>query len=66
MSWDDPLYQHDQGEGYQQPITFRRVNQSGLVEIKIGYLYPIPNIPNTCNLVLNGARHCSTVGLISL
>ena len=52
MSQDDPLYpllggqqqqqprgvQHDQGEGYQQPITFRRVSQSGQVEIKIEYL----------------------------
>ena len=36
------LVQHDQGEGYQQPITFRRVSQSGQVEIKIEYLYPIP------------------------
>ena len=63
MSQDDPLnpsgklpggqrqYQHG-GEGYQQPKTFRRVSQSGQVEIKIEYLYPIPN---TCNLVLNGA-----------
>ena len=31
--------QHDEGEGYQKPITFRRVSQSGQVEIKIGYLY---------------------------
>ena len=53
--------QHDQGEGYQQPLTFRRVSQSGQVEIKIEYLYPIPN---TYNLVLNGAWHCSTVGLV--
>ena len=43
---------HDQGEGYQQPITFSRVSQSGQVEIKIEYLYPIPN---TYNLVLNVA-----------
>ena len=27
--------QHDQGEGYQQLITFRRVSQSDQVEIKI-------------------------------
>ena len=39
-------------EGYQQPITFRRVSQSCQVEIKIEYLYPIPY---TYNLVLNGA-----------
>ena len=37
---------------YQKPITFRRVSQSGKVEIKIEYLYPIPT---TYNLVLNGA-----------
>ena len=30
------------------------------MEIKIEYLY---SIPNTYNLVLNGAWHCSTVGL---
>ena len=34
--------QHDQGEGYQQPITFRRMSQSGQVEIKIEYLIPTP------------------------
>ena len=34
--------QHDGGEGYQKPITFRRVCQSGQVEIKIEYLDPIP------------------------
>ena len=44
--------QHDQGEGYQKPITFRRVCQSGQVDIKIEYLYPIPN---TYNLVLDFA-----------
>ena len=33
------------------------------MEIKIEYLYPIPN---TYNLVLNGAWHCSTVGLVIL
>ena len=56
--------QHDQGKGYQQqPITFRRVSQSGQVEIKIEYLY---TIPNTYNLVLNGAWHCSTVGLVEI
>ena len=54
--------QHDQGEGCQQPITFRRVSQSGQMEIKIQYLYPITN---TCNLILNGAWHCSTVGLVN-
>ena len=46
------LVQHDQGEGYQQPITFRVVSQSSKVEIKIEYLNPVPN---TYNLVLNGA-----------
>ena len=40
--------QHVQGEDYQQPITFRRVSQSGQLEIKIEYLY---TIPNTYNLV---------------
>ena len=30
--------QHDQGEGYQQPLTFRRLSQSGQVELKIEYL----------------------------
>ena len=35
--------QHDQGEGYKKPITFSRVRQSGKVEIKIEYCYPIPN-----------------------
>ena len=34
--------QHDQEEGYKQPITFRRVSQSGHVEIKIEYQYTIP------------------------
>ena len=34
--------QHDQGEEYQQPITFRRISQSGQVEINIKYLYLIP------------------------
>ena len=34
------------------------------MEIKIEYLYPIP-IPNTYNLVLNVAWHCSTVGLVA-
>ena len=42
-----------------------RVCQSGQVEIKIEYLYPIP-IPNTYNLVLNVAWHCSTVVHICL
>ena len=31
------------GEGYQKPIPFRIVNQIGQVEIKIEYLYHIPN-----------------------
>ncbi len=31
------------------------------MEIKIEYLY---TIPNTYNLVLNGAGHCSTAGLV--
>ena len=41
--------QHDQGEVYQKPITFRRVSQSGQVEIKIGYLnsYTLNPIPTT-------------------
>ena len=45
---------HDQGEVYQQPITFRRVSQSGQVEIKIEYLYPITlyPIPRTLYLTL--------------
>ena len=33
-------------------LGIRRVGQSGQVEIKIEYLYPVPN---TYNLVLNGA-----------
>ena len=36
------VVQHDQGEGYQQPLTFRRVSQSGQVELKIEYLYLQP------------------------
>ena len=44
--------QHDEGEGYQKPITFMRVSQCGKVVIKIESLYPVPN---TYNLVLNGA-----------
>ena len=44
MSQDDPRdsdnnnpggVQHDQGEDYQQPITFSRVSQSGQVELRI-------------------------------
>ena len=31
------LVRHDQGEGYQQPLT---VSQSGQVEMKIKYLHP--------------------------
>ena len=49
--------QHDQEEGYQQPITFRRVSLSGQVEIKIKYQYTIPS-------TLYGAWQCSTVGLV--
>ena len=33
---------NDQGEGYQQPITYTRVSQSGQVEIKIEYQDTIP------------------------
>ena len=36
----------------EKPKPFRQVSQSGQAEIKIEYLYPIPN---TYNLVLNGA-----------
>ena len=45
----------------EKPKPFRQVSQSGQAEIKIEYLYPIPN---TYNLVLNGAWHCSTMGLV--
>ena len=51
--------QHDEGEGYQQPI---KESKSELPSgNKIEYLYPIPD---TYNLVLNGAWHCSNVGLV--
>ncbi len=40
--------QDDQREGYQQPLTFRRVSQSGQVELKIEYLYL--HIPTTLYL----------------
>ena len=43
--------------------TFRRVSQSGQVEIKIGYLYSYTLYPNTYNLVY-GAWQCSTIGLV--
>ena len=43
---------HDQGEVYQKPITFRRVSQSGQVEIKIECLYHIPNIVKRLGLGL--------------
>ncbi len=42
--------QHYQGEGYQQPMPFRRESQSGQLEIKIEYLYSILN--TSYNLVL--------------
>ena len=34
--------QHDQGKGYQQPIIYKRVIQSGRVEIKNQYLHHKP------------------------
>ena len=42
------VVQHDQGEGYQQPLTFWRVSQSGQVELKIEYLYPISYTLQPC------------------
>ena len=50
------------GEGYQKPIPFRIVNQIGQVEIKIEYLYHIPNTqylqPCTCTSSLLYSLDC--------
>ena len=51
LKWEPGVFERTAGyHSYQQPTTFRRVSQSGQVEIKIEYLYPIPNTYN-----LNGA-----------